>query len=158
MCEFFSCIAVRDGRLLFTNSNHHSDIIQRAGLRDTEVFLREFVRLECVPPFENVRVDEEGTLPGWFDPDDWQARVVALAQRVAPLYADYEAKRAPLDADYGAKRDALDADYQAKRAPLDADYEAKYAPLCADYGAKLAALDADYGAELARIDGYIALD
>ena len=136
MCEFFSCIAVRDGRLLFTNSNHHSDIIQRAGLRDTEVFLREFVRLECVPPFENVRVDEEGTLPGWFDPDDWQARVVALAQRIAPLHADYK-----------AKRDALYADYEAKRAPLDADYEAKYAPLCADYEA-----------ELARIGGYIALD
>ena len=39
---------------------------------------------------------------------------------LAPLYADYQAKRAPLYADYQAKRDALDADYRAKRDALHA--------------------------------------
>ena len=58
------------------------------------------------------------------------------------LYADYQAKLAPLDADYKAKRAPLYADYEAKLATLDADYEAKRATLYADYQAKRATLDA----------------
>ena len=71
-----------------------------------------------------------------------------VAEKLAPLDADYEAKRASLDADYRAKVAPMAADYEAKRASLDADYRAKLAPLDADYEAKRASLDADYQAKL----------
>ena len=64
MCNFFSCVATKDGRILFTEQDSHSEIIRRAGLRDDEQFMRAFVRLEIVPPFNVVKVDEIGSLPG----------------------------------------------------------------------------------------------
>lgn len=54
------------------------------------------------------------------------------ALKLAPLDADYEARRAPLDADYKARLATLSADYKARRAPLSADYKAKRAPLDAE--------------------------
>jgi hypothetical protein len=71
------------------------------------------------------------------------------------LYADYQAKLAPLDADYQAKRDLLYDDYSAKLAPLDADYQAKLAPLDADYEAKRDLLYADYSAKRALLYAYL---
>ena len=82
MCEFFSCIYTKDGRILFTESDSHEKIIKRAGLKDNDPYLRSFVRLECVPPFNTVRVDEYGTLPAWFNLVDAQDRVIDLAKRV----------------------------------------------------------------------------
>ena len=40
MCEFFSCIATRSGKILFTEKNSHETIIERAGLADRGDILR----------------------------------------------------------------------------------------------------------------------
>ena len=112
MCNFFSFTFHRDGRILFTEKDSHEEIIKRAGLRDGDVFLRDFVRGECKPPFDAVTVDENGTLPAWFEERraEFEERAMMLARVVAGHFERYE-----------AKRDTLDADYKAKRAPLDAE-------------------------------------
>lgn len=66
MCRFLSTLLLRDGRIVFTESNHHSLAIERAGVRDGNLFTRHFVRLECPVPHQFVKVDEQGTLPSWF--------------------------------------------------------------------------------------------
>lgn len=93
MCKFFSCIATHDGRLLFTEQDSHSEIITRANLRDDKLYTRHFVRLEIVPPFASVRVDEDGTLPAWYEEnrEDVEARALKLARRVGGLREAYEA-------------------------------------------------------------------
>jgi hypothetical protein len=95
MCEFFSCIATKDGRLLFTEEDHHQTTINRANLSDASLFTRTFVRLECRPPFDKVTVDETGTLPGWFDFYEWEHRVMDLAQRISPARQEYKTIEGP---------------------------------------------------------------
>lgn len=91
MCEFFSALALKDGRLCFTSGDSHEDIISRLGLDDTGVvFYRNFVRLECTPPFDDVEVDEEGSLPAWFEDRraDFESRMMELAKQVNAVKED----------------------------------------------------------------------
>lgn len=106
MCNYFSCILTQDGRLLFTEDDSHSIIIERAGLDDSQVFLRSFVRLECEPPFVDVDWDEDDTLPPWFAEDDETRdnRVRELARRVDEKYQAHCERRCDLR---DHKRDAL---------------------------------------------------
>ena len=71
---------------------------------------------------------------------EWAVWMAEELPALAPLWAEYEAKRAPLLAEYKAQEAPLWAGYAAKRAPLLAEYEAKRAPLLADYEAKQALL------------------
>lgn len=124
MCKFFSCLVTRDGDVRFCEDDSHEKIIKRLGWPDDRPLeTRGWVRAECVPPHTSVRVDET-SVPGWYAEDRarFDGLVTEMAQRVAPFYAGYEAKRAPLDADYEAKVADLDADYKAKVADLEADY------------------------------------
>ena len=184
MCRFFSCVVLTVGefpiRWMPPTSNYHSheDVIRALNLRDNGD--GRFIRLECLPPFSAVTLDETAApAVSWWREHEHEIapRVMAIARRIAPLYADYDdkcdalyadytaevsalyadykAKCDALHADYKAKRAPLYADYEAKRAPLDADYEAKRVPRYADYEAKCAPLAADYEAQCAALDGYV---
>ena len=84
MCQFFSAIATKDGRLLFTENDSHEEIIERAQLRDTELYLRHWVRIEQRPG-THMRVDETST-PTWFteERDMWQARAEDCSAQLLP--------------------------------------------------------------------------
>ena len=99
MCDFFSCIATRNGRLLFTEENSHEEIITRAKLRDTDRHLQHWIRVEVTPKGDGwgpVKVDESET-PGWWIEDRaaHNDRVLQLAGRVRPAWDAYEAVRRP---------------------------------------------------------------
>lgn len=104
MCKFFSCIATRDDRLLFTEEDSHNEVIQRAGLRDDRLIQRMFVRLEVLPPFERCEVDEWQTLPGWWDDvqHSMMDRARALAQRVNAVMEPFNQRDAEANAAYEA--------------------------------------------------------
>jgi len=88
MCQFFSAIATRDGRLLFTEEDSHETIVYRAGLRDSALFLRHWVRIEQRPSATALTVDET-SVPSWFDPPEWQTRVDALLECIRPIWQSY---------------------------------------------------------------------
>jgi hypothetical protein len=74
MCDFFSCIIDRNLKVHYDgNESSHEKIIEKAGLKDSKLVDRDFVRIEIVPskltmnPKDWVlKVDEEKTLPDWF--------------------------------------------------------------------------------------------
>ena len=86
MCHFWSCILTRDGRVIWDkNTTSHETLIASAGLDDSKLIDRDFVRIEIAPIniFSKDRgdwrysVDEEGTLPVWYEADTrhWEAVV-----------------------------------------------------------------------------------
>ena len=147
MCEFFSAIATRDGRLLFTEDNSHEVIIRRAGLRDTYAYVRHWVRGQVRPRgagWGPVRVDET-TVPAWWTDDRaaHEGRVLDLAGRVRPAWEAYEAVERPAREAYEAvQRPAWEA-YRAVQRPAREAYEA----------VRRSAWEA-YEAGLSRISGY----
>ena len=164
MCDFISWIE-KDGKLYYLTTE---DIESKRGkeYRDYNPNADDIKGHGAIRWFYNLKGGKEKectdfTTPKGFPREIQKAIIQGKFRRsfgpvpagllIAPLYADYEAKRAPLDADYKAKRDALYADYKAKRAPLYADYEAKIAPLYANYKAKIAPLYADYEAKRAPL-------
>ena len=96
MCQFFSAIVTRDGRVLFYEEDSHETIVRRAGLRDDDLHLRGWVRVEAVPDaagaFPSVRVDET-SVPAWYAEDRaaWDDRVTQVAMRVRPALDAYDA-------------------------------------------------------------------
>ena len=129
MCQFFSAIACRDGRLLFCEDDSHEEIIRRAGLNDTRVSIRHWVRVEVRPIGEGwarVKVDET-TEPAWWleDAEAWRGRVVALAERVRPAWAAYDAAEASAWAAYAAAVEAARAAYVSAIRHMDGYVPAK---------------------------------
>jgi cytochrome c556 len=167
MCHFFSCIAMKDGRLLFTEDDSHEEIIRRAGLRDNDLSInRPFVRLEITPPFNRVTVDEDNTLPEWWDSSEFTKKAKQLAKKVGKVRAEYQTKLDAVRAEYQPKRDAVEAEYQPKRDAVEAEYqtkldavEAEYQPkrdaVRAEYQTKLDAVRAEYQTKLAPLHGYL---
>ena len=168
MCQFFSAIATRDGRLLFTEANHHETIIRRAKLRDTNAHVRHWVRVEVKPEGDGwgpVRVDETA-VPAWWTEDAvaHEARVLALAARVRPARAAYKAVERPAWAAYRAVRDqawdkavqreALTA-YGALLGQARAAYEAVQGQALAAYKAVQDQAWAACVSALRSIDGYV---
>jgi hypothetical protein len=79
MCKYFSCIIDRKGKVWWdAKENSHEFLVKKAGLKDTKLEDRDFVRIE-ISPKDNVltvkrkewalKVDEEKTLPKWFTLD-----------------------------------------------------------------------------------------
>jgi hypothetical protein len=77
MCKYFSCIVIKDLRVLWdANNSSHEEVIKKAGLKDDKLQDRDFVRLEMVPNKQgfftqaekdwDYKVDEKGTLPEWY--------------------------------------------------------------------------------------------
>ncbi len=148
MCEFFSCIATKDGHVLFTEQNSHETIIERAKLKDDDIAFvrayvsdtvnqRNFVRLEILPPFTTVTVDEAGTLPDW-----WIEKATAmgkkakkLAKKVGAALAQYEAVKDAALAQYEAVEQPALAQYKAVEQPAWAQYQAVKQPAWAQYQA-----------------------
>ena len=86
MCNFFSCIVTRDGKVLFTEEDSHEHVIERSGLKDD---LEHFVRVEYTN--ENGYCVDESTIPEWYE------RMSAMIERnveltyrnVKSLYDEY---------------------------------------------------------------------
>ena len=76
MCKFWSCLVTRQGKVVWNgNINSHAELITKAGLKDDKLVDRDFVKIEITPVKELtvsrknwvLRVDDEGTLPEWFE-------------------------------------------------------------------------------------------
>ena len=93
MCEFWSCILHRDGRVLHVlDEDSHEAIVQHYHLDDNKLADRDFIRIEITPGNAlsrdradwGYRVDEPRTLPDWYANDTrrWDAVVWAEWERV----------------------------------------------------------------------------
>ena len=124
MCDFFSALLTRDHRVLFCEEASHETLIARAGFTDVDLHLRHWVRVEVRPDGDGwgaLSVDET-TTPTWYDPVEDGDRVRAVADRVRPHWAAYE-----------AHCETARAAYDAICAPAVAAYEATCAPALAAY-------------------------
>ena len=97
MCNFFSAIVTRDGRVLFCEEDSHETIIQRAGLRDDKLIDRDFVRIE-IPngDLAKYREDEIGTLPEWYNRDVVRDKCKEILTLIMPYRKLYEEDVMPL--------------------------------------------------------------
>jgi hypothetical protein len=149
MCEFFSCLAFRDGAVRFCEDDSHETLISRLALDDTQALpLRSWVRVEVSPVGERwgpVCVDEEST-PGWWDEDRaaFEGRVLTVATRVRPAWAVYNA----------AVRSAW-AVYNAAVRSARAVYNAAVQPAWAVYDAAVRSAWAAYREQIQPIEGYV---
>ena len=78
MCNFWSCILTREGKVLWSEAtSSHETIIQENDLKDNKLQDRDFVRLEVHPKTRmdlfskdkgkwEFKIDEAVTLPEWF--------------------------------------------------------------------------------------------
>ena len=143
MCEFFSALLTRDHRVLFCEDASHETLIARAGFTDVDLHLRHWVRVEVRPDGDGwgaLSVDET-TTPTWYDHVEDGDRVRAVADRVRPHWAAYEAARAPAKAAYEAACATAWAAYEATRATALAAYEATRATAWAAYEAAISSMD-----------------
>ena len=157
MCKYFSCYAIRRGhRILFTESDDHSTISDRAGLG--EMTTDDVAKIECIPDgrgWWDYRIDE-ATRPEWIE--RWtglRKRVIALARKVDVYHAEYHTRWDALYAEYQPRRDALYAEYQPRLDALRAEYQPRLDALRAEYQPRLDAISAEYVAQLATITGYV---
>ena len=78
MCQFFSCIITRDLKVHWSKRTMaHEDLLSELRLEDKKLEERDFVKIEIAPKDVkkvsrnrddwNYRVDEERTLPNWYD-------------------------------------------------------------------------------------------
>ena len=138
MCKFFSCIALGDGTVWFTEDDSHETVIQRLHPK------QEYIRLEYSG--EKIEIDEK-TIPEWFE------RLSSkIEQRVQQLYTLIQ----PARADYEKIRQAAWADYLKIKQAARADYLKIEQPAWADYVKIKQAARADYLNVLLKIDGYVA--
>ena len=149
MCNFFTAIVTKDGRVLFTKQDSHETIVERAKLKDTTLLHRTWVRVEIQPKngsWGPVTVDEQGSLPGWYEDDRaaFEDKVKETAEAVAPAKAAYNAARA-----------SAKAAYDAAVAPAEAAYHAAQASAYAAYDAALASAKAAYIDKIKTIPGYL---
>ena len=96
MCSRASFLAIRGGKIAWVlGSDSHDAIIEAEGLKDDDLYVRDFVRIECIPradPFSTdpsewvVREDEdEKDFPAWYDHEEWAGRILdELTQRRIP--------------------------------------------------------------------------
>ncbi len=142
MCQFFSAIVFRTGQIRWCESDSHERIIARLRLDDAAPLeTRSWVRVECVPPHESVRVDETST-PGWYDEDRpaIDGRVMDLALRVATARkAHNEAEAAGWKAYNEAVAPSLKAYNEAESLPRNAYDEAVASAWNTDNGAEYSA-------------------
>ena len=85
MCEFISCIWTKGKKVLWDEQAHsHETIIKKHKLKDAVLMNRNFVRVELTPDYNELthdlnkwqfKVDEEETLPDWFDEIDCSSSV-----------------------------------------------------------------------------------
>ena len=78
MCNFWSCVLTREGKVLWSKkTSSHEEIIKENNLKDNKLIDRDFVRLEVHPKNKmdlfsknaknwEFKIDEAGTLPEWF--------------------------------------------------------------------------------------------
>ena len=132
MCQFFSCIVLKDGQVRFGLTESHEAVVGALGLSDLKTDAhREWMRLECCPIdggwHHNV---DEDIVPGWWqliETDAW-ARIEQLASLKRPAWEAYEAaKRQAWEAYEAAKRQAMEA-YRAAERPAWEAYEAAERP------------------------------
>ena len=143
MCDFLSAIATRDGRLLFCEDDSHETIVRRAGLRDGDLHLRHWVRVEQRPGDAALRVDEAST-PGWWDAEEWQPRLDALLARVSPVRAAYDEARRPVHAAYAEATRTAQAAYDEAMRPARAAYAEATRPARAAYDEAMRPVHAAY--------------
>lgn len=97
MCNDISMIVVngREEPVWFVDTDSHEELRKRAGLLSvTDALLRNQVAVEVLPLAGRFstkeadwqfRVDEEGTLPGWFDMDEWRRKCIrTVCKKVIP--------------------------------------------------------------------------
>ena len=148
MCDFFSAIVTRDHRVLFTEEDSHETIIARAGLTDTLLHGRAWVRVELRPTAEGwgPLVVEETTTPGWWDTVTDGDRVRVVADRVRAAWAPFVAARAAGQATFETTCATAWAPYEAARAAALAPFETARAAAWAPYDAAAVAAWATYDA------------
>ena len=97
MCEFFSCIATKDGKILFCEDDSHEETINRANLKDNG---HDFVRLEYTQGM-GLRVDAQ-SIPEWYERSVHRIEdeVKKTYQNVAPALGDYNKIKAQAWEDY----------------------------------------------------------
>ena len=91
MCQFFSAIYTRQGNVYFTEEDSHETIISRLGMRDEDLFLRAWVRVEYVN--DALKLDE-GSCPSWFDRVEAEDKVKAVYEQVLSAWEAYKAATA----------------------------------------------------------------
>ena len=142
MCQGFGIIIDKDINLWFsepdTDGNcSHSIIIERLGWRENEdPHLRSFVRVEFADwTPESFTFDETTTLPGWCENNkqEIQNKCVALLEKCAPAWAEYEKVCDQASAEYEKVRAPASAEYEKVCAPAWAEYEKVCAPAWAEY-------------------------
>ena len=104
MCNFFSCIALGDGTVWFTEDDSHETVIQRLHPR------QDYIRLEYSG--EKIKIDEK-TIPEWFErlSSKIEQRVQHLFTLIQPAWADYLKIKQAARADYEKIEQAARADY-----------------------------------------------
>jgi len=142
MCQGFGVVIDKDINLWFsepdTDGNcSHSIIIERLGWRENEdPHLRSFVRVEFADwTPESFTFDETTTLPGWCENNkqEIQNKCVALLEKCAPAWAEYEKVCDQASAEYEKVRAPAYAEYEKVRAPAWAEYEKVRYPAWAEY-------------------------
>jgi len=86
--KIFLCIRSRDYPVYSLSHDSHERLLKQEGIKDDKVYDRDFVRVQLWPKgcwFDpmvkfngwNFAVDEENTLPAWFDKEYWLDRCLA---------------------------------------------------------------------------------
>jgi len=125
MCKYFSCIATKDGRVLWTEEDSHEEVITRSGLKDCNLENRDFVRIEVDDgDMKNYKIDEQDTLPRWFEKreSEFYKKVESLLKKLAVAKPKCDA----INKEYQTKCDAINKEYQTKCDAINKEYQTKW--------------------------------
>ena len=163
MCDFFSCIATKDGQILFCEDDSHETIIERAKIKDDG---GNFVRIEYTDE-KGMKVDQAG-IPEWYERCcvSIEMRTRKIYKIIAPALEDYEKIIAHAREDYEKIIAHAREDYEKTEAPAREDYKKIEAPALEDYKKIKAHAREDYDkieahawknykSQLQKVEGYV---
>ena len=98
MCDFYSCILDRKGKLYDdpTKTDSHEDLIEKFNLKDNKLKNRDIVRIEVNPDWDALKkkfnkkdwtykVDEPSTIPDWYMKNEKKMEGIVW-KRIQELY------------------------------------------------------------------------
>ena len=161
MCKFFSCIVTREGRIAWTLTESHEDIVCAIQKNDISTGVnRKFVRLECQPDGAGWKhiVDEE-IAPAWWSliaDATWRAiEQIATLKRTAR--EQYEATKRTAREQYEATERTAWEQYEATERTAWEQYEATKRTAREQYEATKRTAREQYEAVILEVPGYVAL-
>ena len=156
MCEYFSCIVTKNGKIHWCEDDSHHVTIERLGIDD---FITELVKIECVPNEKGTRWKyrvDENTFPEWFERmTGIERKVKKIAKQTFKLKQEYLKVQEQAWQEYEKVQEPAWQEYLKVQEPAWQEYWKVQEPARQEYNKVQGQAWQEYTRGIKNIEGYV---